>query len=75
MKATFTKTWENTRFLKRFGKQHGHNMKATCTKTWENTRFLKRFGKQHGHNMKATCAIMRKNLGKHQVVETFWQLT
>ena len=25
--------------------------------------------------MKATCAIMRKNLGKHQVLETFWQLT
>ena len=55
MKATRTKTRENTRLLKRFGKQHGHYMKATCTKTWENTRFLKRCGKQHGHNMKATC--------------------
>ena len=70
-KATWTqhernmhKNRKNIRFLKRFGKQHGHNMKATCTKTWENTRFLKRFGKQHGHNMKATCTKNREKPGK-----------
>ena len=41
---------ENTRLLKRFGKQHGRNMKATCARTWESTRFLKSLGS----NMDAT---------------------
>ena len=72
MKTTGEKTWENTRLLKRFGKQHGRNMKATGAKTWENTRLLKRFGKQHGRNMKATGA---KTWEKHWFIETVWKAT
>ena len=70
MKATCTKTWENTRFLKRFGKQHEHNMKATCTKTWEHDvleTFWKATWTQHESNM--------HKMGKQQVLETFWKAT
>ena len=72
-KATWTKTpcakpWENTRFLKRFGKQHGRNFKTTCAETLENTRFLKHFVRQHGrkqHEQKhGTNTRFLKRFGK-----------
>ena len=60
-RETSTKTCNNSRFSKRFGKQHGRSMKATCAKTWENARFLKPFGKQQGRNIPGSWNLLASN--------------